>query len=85
MAMIVIAQWSFRKIKLLRNLGCLNTRSDPECSSRAFKKTRALQEYQRHKPHTIDDVSILSVLCQIFADCVFVEYLTGALQVQPRF
>ena len=44
-----------------------------------------LQEYQRHKLCATDYVLSLSVLCELFADFMFVEYWTGALQVQPRF
>ena len=49
------------------------------------QQTQALEEHQKHKPCTTDYVSIRSMLCEIFADCMFVERYTGALQVQPRF
>ena len=36
-----------------------------------------------YKPHATVDVSILSVLCEIFADFVFVEYWIRALHADP--
>ena len=50
----------------------------------SVRQTWVLQEYERYKPRA-DHVSIVSVLCEIFADGIFVEYWTVALQVQPRF
>ena len=41
----------------------------------------ALQEYQSHKPRETGYVFILSLLCEMFADCIFVEHWTGTLQV----
>ena len=51
----------------------------------SFRQTRVLQEYQRQKPRATDYVSILSVLCEIFADLIVVERWTVALQTQPHF
>ena len=51
----------------------------------SVRQTRVLQEYQMRKPRATDYVLILSVLCEIFADFMFPERWTRALQVQPRF
>ena len=51
----------------------------------SIQQTRALQEYQKHKPSVTGYVSVLSVLCRIFADCLFLERWAGALHVKPRF
>ena len=42
-------------------------------------KNMSVAKNQRQKPRTTDYVSILSVLCEIFADFMFLEYWTGAL------
>ena len=51
----------------------------------SLQQTRALQECQQLKALATNFVSILSFLCQIFADCMFVEHWTRVLQVHPRF
>ena len=45
----------------------------------SVRQTRVLQEYQRHKPRPADYVPILSMLCEMFGNFMFAEYLNGAL------
>ena len=71
-------------MKLLHNLGCLKTRLGLECSSPALNKHECCKN-TKGTNHVQLIVSILSLLCEILADCIFVERWTGALQVQPRF
>ena len=46
----------------------------------SVRQARVLQEYQTHKARATDYVSILSVLCEIFADFMLFEGWTGELQ-----
>ena len=39
----------------------------------SVRQARVLQEYQRHETSATDYVSILSVLCEIFADFMLFE------------
>ena len=57
----------------------------PVQRSTSVQQTRVLEESQRQKPRETDYLSIVSLLCEIFAGCIFVERWTGALQVQPFF
>ena len=49
------------------------------------RRTRVLEECEGRGPLWTGCVSILSLLYEIFADCIFVEHWAGALRVQPRF
>ena len=61
--------------KITRNQGSLKTRSDMQCSSpvSAGRIQKAQTKCRSSCP-----------CCVNFADCVFLESWTGALQVQPR-
>ena len=51
----------------------------------SVQQTRSLEEYQKYEPCARPYVSGLSLLCEIFANCMLVECWTGVLQVKPRF
>ena len=71
--------------KSITKSGLFGNEIGPGVLQSKAQQTRLLQECQRHKPCATDYVSILSLLCEIFADCVFVEHWTGALQVPAPF
>ena len=70
--------------KIIVQSGMFENEIGPVMLQSSVRQTQVLQEYQRHKPRATDYVSLLSVLCEMFADFTFVEYWTVALQVQPR-
>ena len=71
--------------KIITQSGMFENEIGPGLLESSVRQTHALQEYQRHRPCATDYVSILSMFSEIFADCMFLEYWTGILQVQPRF
>ena len=71
--------------KMITQYGLFENDIGPGVLQSSVYQTRALQEYQKHIPCATYYVSILSMLCEIFADCMFVERWTGAVLVQLRF
>ena len=71
--------------KIIMQPGLFENQIRPGVLQSTVQQTRVLHEYQKHKPHATDYVSMLSLRYEILANCVFVERWTGALQVQSRF
>ena len=79
-----VANRAFRN-EVIAQSGLFENEIGPGILQSSVQQMQGLQAHQSHKPRATDYLSILSLLCEIFADCMFVEHWTGALKVKHRF
>ena len=59
--------------KVIMQFGLFENEIGPGVLLSSVQQTRALEEYQRHKPCATHYMSVLSLLYEVFLNCALVE------------